>query len=224
MRFFQIYQLVVPLLLLPLSYWLWLVRYDGDHRLVLLALSLPIVYAYVIPGVGTNYLRLWEFNTRFRLGRFRPHHGFLFGTATSLFALAALEPSSPSHGLRDLLRAGFVMGSVLAFWNWLYDAYAIRVGFIRVFTRKHFEGADPATIAADYAPALFGVFGLCYGIAIRLLEWQLAAMGRWENVWFLAVGMHAMCLTAPVLVYIAFSWMRTGELGLRAYERVNHEQ
>ena len=75
-------------------------------------MSLPITFAYVIPGIGTNWLRLWEFNTRFRLGRFRPHHGLVFGTATSLLAMLTLEPGA-STGVLGILRGGFVLGSVL---------------------------------------------------------------------------------------------------------------
>jgi len=98
MPFFRIYQYVVPLLLFPLCYWLWLKRYDYDHRTTLLVLSLPIVFSYVIPGLGTNWLKIWEFNTRWKLGRFRPHHGFLFGTATALFALLCLRFPPEDYG------------------------------------------------------------------------------------------------------------------------------
>ena len=72
MPFFQLYQYVVPLVLLPLGYTVWLQHQAGNHTMAVFALSFPIVFAYVIPGIGTNWLRLWEFNTRFRLGRFRP--------------------------------------------------------------------------------------------------------------------------------------------------------
>ena len=77
--FFNIYQYAAPLVILPLSYWLWLERCAGQHRLAALMLAIPVLYAYIVPAVGTNVLRIWEFNTRLRLGRFRPHHGFVFG-------------------------------------------------------------------------------------------------------------------------------------------------
>ena len=79
MGFFNFYQYAAPLIVLPLAYWLWLERMQGEHRLALLVLAIPVVYAYVVPAVGTNVLRVWEFNTRLKLGRFRPHHGFVFG-------------------------------------------------------------------------------------------------------------------------------------------------
>jgi len=52
--------------------------FSGPTRL----LGIPVLYAYIVPAVGTNVFRIWEFNTRLRLGRFRPHHGFVFGSAS----------------------------------------------------------------------------------------------------------------------------------------------
>jgi len=74
MHFFNVYQYAAPLVLLPLAYWLWLQRCAGEHRLAALALAIPVLFAYIVPAIGTNVLRIWEFNTRLRLGRFRPHH------------------------------------------------------------------------------------------------------------------------------------------------------
>ena len=56
MRFFNIYQFLAPAVLVPLSYWLWWLRYDGQHDVVLLMLSMPVLFAYIIPGVGTIFL------------------------------------------------------------------------------------------------------------------------------------------------------------------------
>ena len=222
MNFFAVYQFIVPSLLAPLSYWLWLHRYGGDHQMVFLALSLPVVFAYVIPGIGTNWLRLWEFNTRLRLGRFRPHHGLVFGTATSLFALVTL--SFPGQwSIAGVLRDGFVLGSVLAFWNWLYDSFAIKSGFIKVYTRLQSEGASAEEIATDYAPILFGTFGFCYGISIRVLEMVLSDPAQQWMIWPVLAACHAACLASPVLIYITVSLLRTGETGLRSYERMGHE-
>src|SRR5262245_24815956 len=110
--FFSAYQYVVPLALFPASYWLWLRRAGSHHGLVWIALTVPVVFGYVVPALGTNWLGLWEINTRLRLGRFRPHHGFVFGTGASLLALVCLPPVL-HDGLADCVRAGFVVGSVL---------------------------------------------------------------------------------------------------------------
>lgn len=223
MKFFQVYQYAAPLILLPISYGLWLGRYSGDHRMVLLTLSLPIAFAYVIPGLGTNWLRLWEFNTRFRLGRFRPHHGLVFGTATSLIAFAALA-APDTHNAATILRRGFVLGSVLAFWNWLYDIYAIKAGFIRVYTKIQVDGGGAEAVATNYAPILFGTFGFCYGIALGSYEQLLLHERRWHLLWLLLVVGQVVCLAAPVLAYVSVSFLRTGQSGLQSYERLSQEK
>ena len=113
MRLLNLYQYLAPVLLFPVSYWLWWQRCDHSHACAILFLSMPVLFAYVIPGLGTNWLGLWEFNTRWRLGKFRPHHGFVFGTATSLFALLCIEPPTAKLGLWEMVRSGFLLGSAL---------------------------------------------------------------------------------------------------------------
>jgi hypothetical protein len=224
MRFFDVYQYAGPVLLLPLGFWLWSERYGRDLRLVTLAMSVPIVFAYVIPGIGTNYLRLWEFDTRFRLGRFRPHHGFVFGSATSVLAWLAIDYPPRSYDTAEFLRSALVLGSVLAFWNWLYDCYAIKAGFIRVYTAPFARGESAETIATDYAPVLFGTFGACYGVCLRWFERTLAYDPSAEPLWLLAVVSHGACLACPVAAYSAISFARRGDFGLRSYQGVEHEQ
>jgi hypothetical protein len=219
MHFFRIYQYVVPLVLFPLTYWLWWSRYDHDHQLTLFALSIPIVYSYVVPALGTNWLKIWEFNTRFKLGRFRPQHGFLFGTATSLFALLCLGYAPQSLDFWEILRAGFIMASVLAFWNWLYDTHAIRVGFLMVYNKAYAENRGPEAIATEYCPVFFGAFGFCYGIAIRAGEYYLVGLGRLELFWPLLLVCHLAVILGPVVAYIALSWLTTGHAGLRSFQK-----
>lgn len=218
MLFFRVYQYVVPLLLFPLSYWLWWSRYGHDHRPTAFTLAIPIVFSYVVPALGTNWLRIWEFNTRLRLGRFRPQHGFLFGTATSFFGLACLGYPAQSYRAGEFLRAGFVMASVLGFWNWLYDVQALRVGFLRVYNRAFAENRGPEAIAGEYCPVFFDSFGFCYGVALRTGESCLFASERVDLFW----PLFAICLiasvTVPVAAYVVICWVTTGSTGLKSYE------
>ena len=129
-RVLNIYSYALPPLLLPLGYWLWW-RLCGDHRFVAIVLSMPILFAYIVPGLGTNWLGLWEFDTRWKLGRFRPHHGFVFGSATGILTLVCVDPRWPPFSGWELARTALVVGSFLAFWNWAYDILAIRRGIAR---------------------------------------------------------------------------------------------
>jgi hypothetical protein len=218
MPFFRLYQYVVPLVLFPPCYWLWWIRYDHDHRLALFALSIPIVFSYIVPALGTNWLRIWEFNTRWKLGRFRPQHGFLFGTATSLFGLLCLGYPPSSYDAWEFIRAGFVMGSVLAFWNWLYDLHALRVGFLKVYNRAYAQQRGPEAIATEYCPVFFGTFGFCYGVSVRVGEYYFAQADRFDLYVPILLGCHAAALATPVVAFVALSLITTGETGLRTYE------
>ena len=162
-----VYQYVAPAVLAPASFFLWQRAYEGDLRLVAAAWLIPVLWAYIVPGIGTNVLKVWEFNTRLRLGRFRPHRGFVFGSATAMLGwLVHVPPES----LFDVARSAFVMCSVLALWNLLYDVIAIRAGILRVYNQPWADGRGEAAIAMDYAPWFFGGFGLIHGAGLKLAE------------------------------------------------------
>jgi hypothetical protein len=219
MRFLRLYEYLAPLILFPLSCYLWLKRFDGRQDFVVLALSMPVVFAYVIPGLGTNWLKLWEFNTRLRLGKFRAQHGFVFGSATSLFALLCVEPQAPRLDWFELFRAGFIMGSVLAFWNWLYDIYAIKAGLIVVYNQPYSRRQGPEAIATAYAPVFFGTFGACYGIALSIYRYELLERGCRDCFWQLFVGGTCAGLFIPVLMFVLYSYRTAGISGLEACHR-----
>ncbi|MCK7481145.1 MAG: hypothetical protein M0C28_31040 [Candidatus Moduliflexus flocculans] len=67
-RLLSLYLYVAPVILAPLTYWLWLREYSGNHHLVALAWGLPILWAYIVPGIGANVLKVWEFDTRLEIG------------------------------------------------------------------------------------------------------------------------------------------------------------
>src|SRR4029079_4717749 len=119
----RLYPYVAPLVLTPLTFWLW--RGDPTGWLV------PILWAYIVPGVGTNVLKMWEFDTRFRLGRFRPHHGFVFGSATAM--IAWVVHAGPAQDVYDVVREGLVLASLLGFVNLLYDIEALKAGILIVY-------------------------------------------------------------------------------------------
>ena len=218
MRFFSVYQYIAPAIAAPLAYWLWLQRYAGDHRMAFFMLAVPVTFAYVIPAIGMNVLRIWAMKTRFRLGRIRPHHGLVFGSAASLFGLLSLDPLRGPLGWLEPVRAGLTVGAVVAFWNWLYDIVAMRVGFIQVFNIPYANGEGPEAIVTDYAPAVFGGFGFVYGVWIRIAECWLHQAARVDLFWPLLAGALFSAVTFPVLLFVLQSLYIHGDVGLRSYE------
>ena len=217
-RFFNLYQFLCPLLALPATWYLWLEEFAWNTEFVFLILSLPIVSSYVVPGIGTNYLGIWEFDTKFRLGKFRPQHGFVFGTATALIVYLCFDHSVAVVDSALVLRTAFVMGSVIGFWNWFYDALAVEAGFIRLYNKAWADGAGPAGITMEYAPVYFGMHGFVYGAEIRILQYLLVEQQLWEWYWPLFIICNILTIAIPTLTYMAFARMRTGEWGIESYK------
>jgi hypothetical protein len=216
-RTLTLYQYLAPVILAPLSFWLWRREYAGDLRLVAAAWLVPVLWAYIVPGIGTNIFKVWEFNTRLRLGRFRPHHGFVFGSATAMLAWLV---HVPVHDLFDVFRSAFVLCSVLAFWNLLYDIKAIHANILIVYNQPWAEDRGDAAIAMDYAPWFFGGFGAVYGAGMGAMEW-LNVRGRLTAAGF-AIAltlMLALCLGLPVAGFILHSRRAHGHSGVRPIKK-----
>ena len=217
-RVLEWYQYVAPAVLAPLSFWLWWRHYDGDIWLVLMAWLLPVVYAYIVPGVGTNVLKVWEFDTRFRLGRFRPHHGFVFGSATA--ALAWLVHRAPVVDVLDLVQLSVVLASVLGFWNLLYDVKALEAKHLHVYNQPWADHRGPEAVAMDYAPWFFAGFGAVYGAGIGSAE-MLATSGGFGamNFAWLFPAVLLVAIEFPVWGYRRRSFRLHGHSGCRPVER-----
>lgn len=215
-RILRLYQYLAPLILFPLGYWLWF-RSSGSHGFAAYAMTIPVLTAYIVPGIGTNVVRLWEFNTRLRLGRFRPHHGFVFGSATAVLAFGCSGIVLQGTGFGAVLTSGFVMASVLGFWNWLYDIYAIRADIIRVHNKPSFNGEGAEAIATDYAPAYFGMFGFIYGIAL------IIGHRNPDHLLLIWVQYQVISATVPVVFFMGLSRLRHGYWGVNPYQPVEGE-
>ena len=213
-RALSIYQYAAPLVLAPLSFLLWRREYSGNLKLIITAWLIPILWAYIVPGIGTNVLNVWEFDTRLRLGRFRPHHGFVFGSATAM--LAWLVHGAPARDLWDVARNALILCSVIGFWNLLYEVKALQSGILRVYNQPWADGRDEAAIALDYAPWFFGGFGAIYGAGIGLMEWLDGRGALSAPVFATAFGaVLVLTLTVPAGGYILQSIRRHGHWGTR---------
>jgi len=214
-RLFETYQYVAPVLLTPLGAWLWWRHYDGAMTLAVIALMIPIAHAYLVPGVGTNILKVWEFDTRLRLGRFRPHHGFVFGSATAILALLTVGSPSPQIVPSEIACSALLTGLLLGGINWLYDVVAIRAGILRVYNQPWADGNRPAAIVTDYAPWFFGGFGLVYGAGLKIAEGLLIGRPGVAPPIMTGLALLAATVTVPTIGYVIQSYIRHGHHGCR---------
>lgn len=219
-RLFDWYQYLAPAILTPVSFWLWWDEYSGNVFLISIAWLLPIIYAYIVPGVGTNLLKVWEFDTRLRLGRFRPHHGFVFGSATSM--LAWLCHIESAHGFFDTLIYAIIMASILALVNIVYDIHAIQSGLLKVYNQPWADGKDAKTITLDYGLWFFAGFGAVYGFAIGMIEWW-SSSGTITVLFFISYFFCALFLSIafPVVGYRHQSWRRHGHSGCHPVKKTS---
>lgn len=210
----------MPIIFFPLAYLLWYNYYNGSHPLVILTLSIPILFSYIIPYLGVNIFHLWEFDIKFKMKNIRLQHGFLFGTATSILVWMSVIPSNQDINLISICRSGFIVGSVLAFWNWLYDLYAIKSGFLKVYNIAYYKGLSANDIAADYAPIFFWIFGFSYGVSLRINEYFLIKQFSWILFWLFFFIEAILVQILPIVGYIVFSYIKSGSNGLKSYKRL----
>jgi hypothetical protein len=213
-RALSIYQYVAPIILAPMSFLLWRREYSGNLKLTAAAWLVPILWAYIVPGIGTNVLMVWELDTRIRLGRFRPHHGFVFGSATAM--LAWLVHAAPARTPWGIARNALVLCSVIGFWNVLYEVKALQSGILRVYNQPWADGRGEAAIVMDYAPWFFGGFGAVYGAGVGLME-LIDSRGALSTSIFAGVFslMLVVALIVPATGYVLQSIRRHGHWGTR---------
>ncbi len=216
--FFTLYQYLGPLLLTPFSFWLWWNTYDANLTLTLIAWLIPILFAYIVPGIGTNVLKVWEFNTRFRLGRFRPHHGFVFGSATSM--IVWLTHAQMATNVFDVLQSAFIVASVLGFWNLIYDVKALKSGILLVYNQPWADDKGDEAVAMDYAPVFFAGFGFVYGAGIataEILQHKELLNGAYIIGYFMV--MLILSIAFPVWLYRYGSFKKHGHSGCQPVVR-----
>jgi hypothetical protein len=220
-KFYSVYQFVVPLTMFPLAYWLWWQRLGQDHAVTSLVLFVPVVFYQLFVMIGIVRLRLWRINTWPTINGFRPHHGFVLGTASALLIYVTMRMTPVGvGGPAAFLTSAFLGASVFGLWNWWYETYAIKSGFISIFTRRVAEGASAEEAVTDYAPILFGSMGACYGITVRAAEVLLLEPHSSLTFWSVAiVGGLAMTLI-PTALYDVVHRRRYGESCLRSYKDV----
>lgn len=217
-RFYTVYQFVTPLLFFPIAYWLWWTRFDHKHDITMLVMFVPVVSYYVFVLVGILKFRLWRMNTRPTIRGVRPHHGFVIATASALFFYLCLRMVPVDHtGILSVLTAIFLGASVFGFWNWWYETYAIKSGFISIYTKRVAEGASAEEAVTDYAPIFFGGMGGCYGGFVKTTENLLLGEYSLLLYWSVAILGGLSMIVVPVGLYMLAHRIRHGESGLKSY-------
>ena len=171
-------------MLTPLGGWLWWQHYDGNLRLAALAVLIPILFAYIVPGIGTNVLKVWEFNTRWKLGNFRPHHGFVFGSATAILLLPVMGASNGEANFAEIVRTGLLAAGV---WDWSTGSTTSRPSGLEfcVSITSPTQMVWAEANCQRLCPWFFGGFGLIHAMGLRYAEGRFSGDGEWSPMRFL---------------------------------------
>ena len=214
--FLNLHSLLTPLCIFPIAYYLWFHTYH-DHRLTWITMSFPIIYAYFVPLMGIKVLKLWEFRSKYSHKGFRPQSGFIYGSFASLFMwVARLEPSL-NFNYWDFFRQAFILGSLIGFWNWLFEIAAIKKGIILFYGKSFLKKLEPATVALEYAPIGFGLNGFCLGILIYLNYFIQESLFSLHFFWIYPLEL-LLYLSIPIAGYSLIQYWIHQDYGFKSHK------
>ena len=190
MLFFSTY--LFPAIGFPLVTYAWW-QSSGSWPFTVVAMGVPVLFGYIMPGIATHYVKRWRFTTGPRLGSYYVHHGFIYGSKLALALLLVVRSLSTVRTAFDTVSIVLVTGAATAFGGWWHDMNAVRAGKIEV------EGGLDAL--ADFAPATYFSMGATYaGVALASRETLAGDAGA--LVWVFPAALLTMCLV-PGVVFLA---------------------
>lgn len=190
---------VFPVVAFPLLAWaFWL---DHGAAFAVFAMGVPLVFGYVVPGIGTNAMRRWRFHGRWVVGSYYAHHGFLYAAKLAFVLwLAMRHPATMTAG--DVAAAAVLGGAFAAIGGYWHDVNASRAGRIEHLTRAAREGRSTEAVVAAYTPALFAL-GATYVLVSAWAYRILVAEARPEALpWVFAAGVVVLA-AVPALAFLA---------------------
>ena len=154
---------ILPLPLTGLMIYLWFIR-THNWPFSLFVIILPLLFGYIVPGIGTNILKLWTFKWRFmKMGNYFIHHGFMYAPYLSLslyITFGYWEHLSIYQALTITIPNAFLQ-CFLTTWH---DYWAVKSGMIEINNRPFREGKSAAEIILDYGPIGYALFGFTFAI------------------------------------------------------------
>lgn len=191
--FLFIYNYIFPTLGFPWVCWLW--YRAGGAPLAIFIMGLPLIYGYIIPGIGTNLMKKWRFNGPMLIGGYYWHHGFIYSSTMGMALFIAAFPVG--EGLLAILLIALRTAAIVGFVAWWHDILAVRNGMVEIYNGPCKRGEPPEVIVTSYAPVCFSLLGLTYG-AVGGLAYQMVLKGESSMVWLWPVGLIAMTVATCV--------------------------
>ena len=193
---------IYPFVALPVLIWFWI--RSGGLGFMCFVLGLPLLFGYIVPGIGTNVIKMWRFKDRWTVGNFFIHHGFIYAATMGSVMLIAFVPPA-SHDWWGWL-ANMARGAgLLGFTGWVHDLIGVREGMMEVYNEEWKRGEPAEVIVAQYAPLCFSLLGACYAGFISLGYQTVVLDQNPASLWWLfPLGLLSMSAvtTLPFLGWI----------------------
>jgi len=197
----RVYALPVPLFIAMYALWR---RWSGDALFTAFVMWLPVVYGYVIPGIGTNLLHKWRFTGTWVVGRYYAHHGFLYAAnMTPLLLIAFLGTPRAALSVGTVVRILLCTATLHGFVFWIHDLMLVRYGMVEINNRPAAEGRSPAEIVTHYAPLCFFCLGWAYaaGSVLAFKTFVVDRQTTWAAVAWVWLAGIALTFVIPSLAY-----------------------
>lgn len=132
------------------------------------AIFLPLLYGYVIPGIGITVLKKWRFTKGYRIGGMYWHHGFMYASKMSFFGFVPLLLYSiESLTTRHFTLWIFLPAALYTLTAWLQDFLSFKHNYVEAnFTKNKLQNATKKNASLLYAPVCFTMIGLIYSISL----------------------------------------------------------
>jgi len=140
MQFYKIYEVAGPIIMFPLACLLWWSSSQKDVSVTLYATGMPVAVAFLIPYVGIRLLHVWEIRSPHSNQGFRPHHGFMFGSATSVICWLVYQTYLLFPATDSIWLFPIGLGLIIGLVNFLFDMFAISKGVLVVYNKSFAEG------------------------------------------------------------------------------------
>ena len=191
-----IYNYVYPFVGFPLLIWLW--YREVGLEVTLLVMGLPLVFGYLVPGIGTNLLKKWRFKGRWIVGDYFIHHGFIYASTMGLALYLGFFPTT-AQGSAFLWGNMARTAALVGFGGWWHDLLAVRHGMIEIYNGPWQRGAVPEVIVAHYAPICFSLLGAAYAGIVTLGQRLLSAPGGASHLgWLFLAGLMVMTMAVSL--------------------------
>jgi hypothetical protein len=211
---------ILPFPLTGVMFHVWNVR-TGSPLFAAYVILLGVLFGYIVPGIGTNFLHLWRFYGPLRVGGYFVHHGFMYSPYFALVFLISFGTAGEFSSAR--IASVIVCNAfVQSLASCHHDLCCLKIGMVQIYNTPWRHGKSPVEIIADYGPVGFGLFGASYALSC-LWAYSTFVLDGERSLSTMALGLAGgvglMALTSVpyvirereyVLSVICRKWTRAG--------------